>query len=66
MSDKKVSKKNDIASKIRHDINNHLTVISGFAQLLRMKQEENSKEYEWLENILKETEKIKKITKKIK
>lgn len=57
MSDTNIT--DDKYKTIRHQANNELAVILGFAQLLQMKTPKESKESEWIQKILNECEKLK-------
>lgn len=52
-------KEEDKFKTLRHSANNQLAVILGFTQLLELKTPKDSKEYEWIQKILKECENLK-------
>lgn len=48
----------DKNKKVRHDLNNQLTVVLGYLQLLQKTSKTDSKESEWIKKILDECEKM--------
>jgi len=54
-----------LTSGIAHDFNNMLGVIMGFSELLKMKLNESSKEFNFIQEVLRASERAKKLVKKL-